>query len=114
MRFAAALSLLAAIAYAQSDEPKVMGSIGCLVQDDADGQWYLTDATEPVVAEESDGSSDPAASGEHRFHLVGTLDELDAPTHEGHKVKVTGLIVEAEPEPTLNITAVQHVASSCP
>ena len=89
----------------------VMGSIGCLVKE---GQWYLTHATEPVPAAEIDQDLDPTAGGDLRYHLIGTLDEFGAPKHVGHKVRVNGLIIEAEPEPNLNITSLKHVAPSCP
>ena len=113
MRIAVALFVFAATSFAQPKEPmKVMGSIGCLVQEE--GQWYLTNATEPVLAAEIDQDLDPTASGELRYHLIGTLDEFSAPKHVGHKIRVKGLIIEAEPEPNLNISSLKHVAPSCP
>ena len=113
MRIAAALLVFAATSFAQPKESmKVMGSIGCLVQEE--GQWYLTNATEPVLAAEIDQDLDPTTSGELRYHLIGTLDEFSAPKHLGHKVRVKGLIIEAEPEPNFNITSLKHVAPSCP
>ena len=113
MRIAVALFVFAATSFAQPKEPmKVMGSIGCLVQEE--GQWYLTNATEPVLAAEIDQNLDPTASGELRYHLIGTLDEFSAPKHMGHKVRVKGLIIEAEPEPNLNISSLKHVTPSCP
>ena len=91
-----------------------MGSIGCLVQEE--GQWYLTNATEPVLATEIDQDLDPTAEGDLRYHLIGTLEEFSASKHLEHKVRVKGLIIlmEAEPEPNFNITSLKHVAPSCP
>ncbi len=113
MRIAVALLVFAATSLAQPKESMtVMGSIGCLLQEE--GQWYLTHATEPVPAAEIDQDLDPTAGGDLRYHLIGTLDEFSAPKHVGHKVRVKGLIIEAEPEPNLNITSLKHVAPSCP
>ena len=113
MRIVAALLVFAATSLAQLKEPmNVMGSIGCLVQEE--GQWYLTHATEPVLATEIDQDLDPTASGDLRYHLIGTLDEFGAPKHVEHKVRVKGLIIEAEPEPNLNISSLKHVAPTCP
>jgi len=113
MRIAAALLVFAATSFAQPNESmKVMGSIGCLVQEES--QWYLTNATEPVLATEVDQDLDPTAKGDLRFHLIGTLEEFSAPKHLKHKVRVKGLIIEAEPEPNFNITSLKHVAPCCP
>ncbi len=91
---------------------QLMGTVGCLVQEE-DDKWFLTDATEPVPAVDIDENLDPTAKGKARFHLIGTLDEFSAPKHLGHKVRIKGLLIEASPEPRINISSLKHVSPSC-
>jgi hypothetical protein len=106
-----ALVLVLALA-AQSGSLRVMGTVGCLVEEE--GKWFLTDATEPVPGDDVDRNLDPAAKGELRFAVIGTVSEFSVPDHAGHKVRLKGLILDAEPVDRLQLTSLKHVAPSCP
>ncbi len=112
-----ALALPALLAAAVTALPKskpmqLMGTVGCLVQEQ-DDKWFLTDATEPVPAVDIDENLDPTAKGEARFHLIGTLDEFSATKHRGHKVRIKGLPIKAAPESRINITSLKHISPTC-
>jgi hypothetical protein len=112
-------AVLFAFATAAPYEP--VGAVhtgGCLALEG--DKWVLTHATDPVVTEISPLTPDEEAAadaieklGENRFHLIG-IEAFDLPKHEGHKVQVKGLFIEASPESRVNITSVRHMASECP
>ena len=102
----------AATAFPQRQSMQLMGTVGCLVQEE-DDKWFLTDATEPVPAVDIDENLDPKTKGDARFHLIGTLEEFSASKHLGHKVRVKGLLIEAEPESRINISSLKHIAPNC-
>jgi hypothetical protein len=104
--------ILALALAAQSESLKVMGTVGCLVEEE--GKWFLTNATEPVPGDDVDRGLDPEAKGDRRFAVIGTVEEFSVPDHAGHKVRLKGLILEAEPADRLQLTSLKHVAASCP
>lgn len=106
-----ALVIVLALA-AQAGSMRVMGTLGCLVEED--GKWFLTNATEPVPGDDIDRNLDPKAKGELRFAVIGTVSEFSVPDHAGHKVRLKGLILDAEPVDRLQLTSLKHVAPSCP
>jgi DNA-binding beta-propeller fold protein YncE len=91
---------------------RIVGTVGCLEK--AEGRFFLRDATEPVPGDDVDGKPASGARGTRRFEVIGTVSEFFVPDHLGHRVRLKGLVVEAEPVPRLQITSLRHLASSCP
>jgi DNA-binding beta-propeller fold protein YncE len=91
---------------------QVEGTVGCLEQ--VEGRFFLTAATDPVPGDEVDRRLDPVVKGERRYEVIGTVEEFGVPDHTGHRVRLKGLLVEAEPFPRLQITSLRHLASRCP
>lgn len=108
------LTMLALVlGHPHAGEPlRVMGMVGCLVQEE--GTWFLTHATEPVSGDEVDRGLDPEAKGEERFVVMGTVEEFSVPDHAGHKVRLKGMILDAEPFDRIQLTSLKHVAPTCP
>lgn len=94
---------------------QVMATVGCLIQGEGeeDGTWFLTNATQPVPAGEFAEETAAEAKGDHRFPLVGTLEEFSASKHKGHKVRVKGLVNKNGSGTNINVTSVKHVSPQC-
>ncbi len=112
------LAVFCALAATSHYEPVgAVHTIGCLSREG--GTWILTHAPEPVATEispltpEEEAAADAIEKlGENRFHLIG-VEAFDLPKHEGHKVQVKGLLIEARPDSRVNITSVRHMAAEC-
>jgi mono/diheme cytochrome c family protein len=89
--------------------------VGCLTAG-PQHTWWLTRATEPVVATStaSAASSDAAAKplGVQTFHLLDAL-AYASDAHNGQKMYVRGLLIKLPGEQRLTISAFEKVSSTC-
>jgi DNA-binding beta-propeller fold protein YncE len=91
---------------------RVVGTVGCL--ETIEGRFFLSDATDPVPGDDVDTKLDPGPKGTRRYEVIGTVSEFGVPDHLGHRVRLKGLVIEAEPVSRLQITSLRHVSPSCP
>lgn len=100
-----------AVAQRPPSRAEMVSVTGCVTQGPND-TWLLTGATEPLAVRLGKSPTEVAMSGKSRYRLIGIL-ELNVPAHKGHTVTVRGLLIHAQPERRINLTAIQSVSDSC-
>jgi mono/diheme cytochrome c family protein len=93
--------------------------VGCLAPKNADGNWVLNKATEPVRTRDPKDSADDEKKtlaakslGKHDFTLLDPAGVQPNPP-VGHKVEVKGFLIRQAAGDKLNPTSLQSLAPSC-
>jgi mono/diheme cytochrome c family protein len=92
--------------------------VGCLVHNESDDTWVVTDTTDPVRATQPQATPDELTAagakplGASSFQLM--LSAAYAPDpHRGHKVDARGFLIRRPTGSRINITGLESVAPDC-
>ena len=116
MSLLSVLVLLAsgALFHAAAEPLSMMMTVGCVERDGGD-RFILVRSTGPPALTErvpEQPLADTPLGGE-TITLIGTLDEFNVASHDGHKVWVKGLLNPGEPHRLLNVVSLTHLSPTC-
>jgi hypothetical protein len=97
--------------------------VGCLVQG-AGGEWFLSDATEPVRTRDPGDSAGTDMSaigrktaGSHRFRLLDAdvvrPGPKGSPLPQGQRVEAKGFLMRKPGDDSINLTSLRSSGSAC-
>jgi mono/diheme cytochrome c family protein len=92
--------------------------VGCLVHNDKDDTWIVTNATEPVRANHPQGEAEELKAAAAKPLGTGTVELMtsashDPVSHKGHKVDARGFLIRRPAGDRINITGLETVAPDC-
>jgi mono/diheme cytochrome c family protein len=92
--------------------------VGCLVHNESDDTWLVTDTTDPIRASQPQATPDELAAagskplGTSSFQLMVSAAYAPDP-HRGHKVDARGFLIRRPTGNRINITGLETVAPDC-
>ena len=92
--------------------------IGCLTRDEADNTWLVTNATEPVRANQPRPTPEELARsagqrlGAGTFQLLLSAAYVPDP-HRGHTVEARGFLIRRAAGHRINVTSLETLSSDC-
>ena len=92
--------------------------VGCLVHNESDDTWLVSDTTDPIRASQPQATPDELAAagskplGTSSFQLMVSAAYAPDP-HRGHKVDARGFLIRRPTGSRINITGLETVAPDC-
>jgi mono/diheme cytochrome c family protein len=92
--------------------------VGCLVHNDSNDTWVVTNASEPVRATHPQGEAEELKAATAKPLGSGTVELMtsashDPLSHKGHKVDARGFLIRRPAGNRINITGLETVAPDC-